>query len=128
MSKNIYVVYIHDDYKLSLNVGKNDGINLNNRFLIYTLSDHEIIDPATKESLGYLELVKGTGKVIHVQDNMCTIESDKYENSLPRKIIRKNSPSFIINPLLEGPVEETIIEKEHIPFDNPEVGDLAKLF
>ena len=59
---------------------------------------------------------------------MCTIESDKYENSLPRKTIRKRSPSFIINPLNEGPVEETIIEKEHIPFDNPEVGDLAKLF
>ena len=128
MQKKICVVYVHDDYKLVLNVGEKDGVCLGKRFLVYTLSDHEIMDPTTHLPLGYLELVKGTGKVTHVQENMCTIESDRYENSLPKKTIRKKSPSLILNPLGEGTVEETVIEKEYIPFDNPEVGVFAKSF
>lgn len=125
MSKQLCVVHIQDDYKLVLNIGSNDSIKNGTRFLIYALSDHPIIDPVSNESLGFLEIVKGTGKVIHLQDTMCTIESDKYENSLPRKTIRKIKPS-IFSPFDDGPTEETVVEREHIPFDNPEIGDFAK--
>lgn len=127
MKKQICVVHVQDDYKVSLNVGSKDGVSKGNSFLIYTLSDHEIIDPISKESLGFLEFVKGTGTVIHVQENMCTIESNKYENSLPRKTIRKNAGSSLIVALNgSSTTEETVIEREHVPFDNPEIGDFAK--
>ncbi len=127
MAKQICVVHVQDDYKVSLNVGSKDGICKGNTFLIYTLSDHEIIDPISKEPLGFLEFVKGTGTVIHVQENMCTIESNKYENSLPKKTIRKNAGTSLIAALNgASTTEETIIEREHIPFEDPEVGDFAK--
>lgn len=125
MEKQICIVSVIDDYKVVLNVGAKDGVSMGNRFLIYTLSDQQIIDPITQEPLGFLEYVKGTGTVTHIQDTMCTIESDKYENSHPRKVIRRNSSYAVLNPL-GGSTEETIIEKEHIPFDDPQIMDLAK--
>lgn len=121
--KNIKVVHVlNDDYKVVLNVGRNDGIRNNQRFLVYALSDHEIIDPDTKKSLGFLEIVKGSGKVVHVQDNMCTIESDKYKSTPVRKKIRN---AGVLSSLYE-PVEEIVTTNEHFPFDDPEIGDLAK--
>lgn len=117
------VVDIFDDkYKLVINAGTNKNVKIGNRFLVYALSDHEIFDPDTKESLGYLEIVKGTGKVIHVQEKMCTIESDVYEASQPTKIIRTK------NPLLAGfgTTEEQTSSREHVPFDSPEIGNFAK--
>ena len=68
MSKIFKVVKILDDYKLAINAGAKDQISLGQKFLIYSLSDEEIIDPDTNQSLGYLEIVKGTGIVTHVQE------------------------------------------------------------
>lgn len=125
MKSNIKVVSVlDDDYKIVLNVGEFDGVSFGQRFLIYSLSDHEIIDPDTGDSLGFLEIVKGTGKVIHIQDKMCTIESNKYEDSLPQKITRRSKSLFEISPPI---IEETKIERNHLPFESPSIGDLAKL-
>lgn len=90
------------------------------RFLIYSLSDHEIIDPDTNESLGFLEFVKGTGSVVHIQDKMCTIESDRYETSPPRII--RTKPNVYTGSV----TEERITDKVLIPFEDVVVGDLAK--
>ena len=62
-----FVASIINEYKVVINRGIKHDIRLGQRFLIYKLSDEEIIDPITKEPLGYLEIVKGTGKVIHLQ-------------------------------------------------------------
>lgn len=123
MSQYKVVEILNDDYKLVLNAGTNKGIKTGNRFLIYALSEHEIIDPDTSESLGYLEIVKGTGKVVHVQDKMCTIESDAYEISPPTKIIRKQN---LLLGAYGGTTEEHTSSKEQIPFESPEIGDFAK--
>ena len=121
--KNVKVANVLDDnFKVILNVGQNDGIHIGQRFLIYALSDHEILDPDTKESLGFLEIIKGSGKVVHLQATMCTVESDKYESIPVKKIFRKSS-AFA---LMEEPVEETTITKSLLPFNDPQIGDLAK--
>lgn len=123
MENQIRVAHIQDEYKLVLNIGTDDNIKIGQRFLIYALSDYEILDPISKKSLGYLEIVKGTGTVIHVQQNMCTIESDQYENSAPKKIIRRNN---MLSSVWNDTIEETTTEKEHVPFEDPEIGDFAK--
>lgn len=68
--------------RLVINRGEEHGVKHSQRFLIYELSDEEIIDPITKESLGYLESYKGTGKIVHLQDKMSILESDKPHNEL----------------------------------------------
>jgi hypothetical protein len=120
MNQYKVVQILNDDYKIVINAGDNKGIKKGQRFLVYALSDHEIFDPDTQKSLGFLEIVKGTGKVIHVQEKMATIESDVYETSQPTKIIRKN-PMYGF-----GSTEEETVSREHIAFDNPRIGDFVK--
>ena len=121
MSQYKVVKILDDGYKIVINAGTNKGIKLGQHYMVYALSDFEILDPDTKESLGYLEIVKGTGKVVHIQEKLATIESDLYEVSQPTKIIRKN-PMYGFGTT----EEERISQREHLPFDNPQIGDLVK--
>ena len=121
MKKNIRVVKVIDEYKLVINVGSADGISMDQRFLVYENDDEEIFDPDTKESLGFIELVKGTGKVIHVQEKMSTIESCVYTSS-PVKTVHKN-PLF---GSYAGYTETTESNRQQVPFDCPKTGDFAK--
>ena len=129
MDKQPKVVYVSsDNCKVSLNVGCCNGVSLGDKFLVYSLSDHEIIDPDTKESLGFLEFVKGSGKVVHVQEKLCTIESNTYKKPKPTKTITKHIPNTFMASFGTQTTEETVIdgESEQVPFDNPQIGDLAK--
>lgn len=103
------VAKIIDDYKVVINRGSNHGVNEGDRYLVYEISE-EIIDPISGEPLGRLELAKGTGKVIHVQEKISIIESD-----------RKRSPPITSN------VISMLSGGEPLPFDNPEVGNQVKL-
>jgi len=94
-----------------INSGEKDGIQLGQRFLIYELSDEEIIDPATNESLGYLEIPKGTGRIASVQENMAVLESDQERTSKP------GPWSGVIDAITAG---------AKAPFRDPEVGDPLK--
>ncbi len=111
------VVKVIDSCKLAINRGKIHGLKQGQRLLVYSLSPQEIQDPNTGESLGYLEMVKGTGQVIHLQEKMCTIESDK-QKTLTRKI--QNNIYFG----LKGEIVES--ERNLVPFEEPEMGDLVK--
>lgn len=114
--------------QLVISKGSSSGLKDGMRFLIYKLSDEDIIDPQTKENLGKLEIVKGTGRIIHLQEKMATIESDKFSISRPRKIIKTSATNrfgLIFEP--HQTIEEIDPEPSTlIKFDSPEVGDLAK--
>lgn len=111
------VVKVIDSCKLAINRGKIHGLKQGQRLLVYSLSVQEIQDPNTGESLGYLEIVKGTGQVIHLQEKMCTIESDK------QKILTRKIQSNIYLGFRDEIVES---EKNLVPFEDPETGDLVK--
>lgn len=112
--KNITVAKVLDgDYKLVLNVGKNDGVALGDKFIVYSLSKEDIIDPSTRESLGKLEIVKGRGEVTHVQEKMCIIDS----------IEKKSNTTKTIN--ITGFPTSTVSYND-VPFSDPLVGDYAK--
>jgi hypothetical protein len=104
------VARVLDDATIVINKGSDNGIKLGQRFLIYSVTDKEIIDPATNEALGYLENPKGTGKVTHVQEKISIIASDrKYEREYPIRFT--------------GETETKLVSE---PFKNPKVADLAK--
>jgi len=116
------VVKIINDSRIVINRGEEHGIRKGMKTLIYNLSDEEIKDLDTGESLGYLEIVKGTGVVIHTQPTMSTIESDKTINktkTIVNKSIFRPSPFY---------PEPEIVESlpEMVPFENPELGDMVK--
>ncbi len=120
MSKIFKVVKILDDYKLVINAGSEQQVSVGQRFLIYSLSDKEIIDPDTNRSLGYLEIVKGTGIVTHVQEKMSTLESDTYHSSSKR--VKRTSPF----PVIGSSIEEIESDKIQDPFDSAKIGDFTK--
>ena len=128
MSKVFIVAKIlDDDMKLVLNAGTNEKIKEGYRFLIYSLGE-DVLDPDTKQSLGPLEIIKGTGVVVHVQEQICTIESDM---EIKGKTIQTKvkPPEWKQSIFMYGEGERTEIRQEdpmEKPFDNPEVGDFAK--
>ena len=106
----IKIIKVIDDYKVVINKGSLDGIKYGQSFLIYK-EDEELFDPDTKESLGFLEIVKGKGKIVHLQPKISTIESTS------KKIIKTN------RGIMFG---GTVVTEEDLPFDNVEVNDLVK--
>lgn len=123
------IAKVIDDTNVVLNIGSNENVSINDRFLIYQIGE-EIFDPDTKESLGNFEIVKGYGKVTHIQNTMCTLTSDKIKREQSRKIITTQKSNGLLSQYFEtNPkelVEEIPGEEYIVPFDNPEIGDLAK--
>lgn len=113
------VVSVLNNYRLVINRGQSDNIKLGQRMLVYELSDNPVVDPETGESLGHIELVKGTGKIVHVQERLSTIESDRYGQS--DSFIRRPKPWEIDS----GP-EEVRRPAPLVPFDSPKAGDKVK--
>ena len=93
--------------------------------MIYDLSDEEIKDIDTNESLGFLEIVKGIGRVIHVQEKLATLESAQIMPS-EKRIIKSSSEANLW--IIRSPtVEETVVEPPKIkPFEDPMRGDMVK--
>ena len=123
-----------DGYTVAINRGARDGVQMGQRFCIYAVSDEPINDPNTGESLGQLEIVKGTGKVINVQERMSSIESDRYGSGQTKRVIKHADKSpllkswIMVDPSFREHLEEEIIEmpSNRLPFENARVGDRAK--
>lgn len=111
------VISIINSYKLAINRGTIHGLKEGQRVLVYRMSEEELRDPNTGESLGYLEIVKGKGRVIHVQEKMCTIESDQKQS---RRMATKRTGTYGFGE----EVMETL--DELVPFEDAEIGDMVK--
>ena len=112
------VVKVIDDYKLVMNRGEQNGIREGQRMMVYRIDEEEILDPHTGESLGFLELVRGTGRVIFVQDKISIIETDQ------KKTYRKRIEN---TPFALSSYKSEVVESDELkPFDNAQVGDLVK--
>jgi hypothetical protein len=106
------VAHVINPSQVVMNRGWIHDVKVWQRMLIYRTGDQEIKDPESGESLGYLDRVKGTGQVIHVQEKICIVESD--QRKFPRRI---RSAWGLAAEIIEG---------EALPFDHPEVGDWVK--
>lgn len=114
------VVEVVDDYRVVINRGA-ATVRKGQRFLIYAIGK-ELFDPETNESLGRLEVVRGTGVVTHVQEKICTISSDRKTSPLKRTM----RPSVGVYAIFQN--RDEVIEEQgsEIPFDDPAIGDHAK--
>lgn len=108
------VAAVLDKFLVVLNKGAKDGVTLGQSFLIYSIGP-EIKDPVTGHSLGPIELVKGRGKVIHLQESVATLRSTE------EKPVYSPTPL----PILTFGRPRPIRYEEH-PFVNIEVGDVAR--
>ena len=52
-----------------------DGVSVGMKFMVYGHSEEQIEDPETGADLGVLEIPKGEGRVIHLQEKIATIIS-----------------------------------------------------
>lgn len=122
--KKIKVVEIISPYQIILNCGLESGYSNGQKFLIYGLGK-TIKDPDTGEDLETLEIVRGKGKIIHLQNKICTIESIEI-NETPTTITRKSPVGNTLSLLGMGPTEETQLRRDKMPFDEVQIGDLAR--
>lgn len=118
--------------QLVINQGVRDGIKLGDRFLVFGNGPH-IADPDTGADLGALELVRGQGEVVHVQEQMATIRSTERSRNRPAKrIIRDPATRAALGLALSGIIAPTSVVEEELyaegerPFDSVQLGDLAK--
>jgi len=120
------VVKVIDEYTIVINRGSDHGVSKGDQFLVYFVDPEGLTDPETGESLGNLEVIRGTGSAIHVQQKICTIKSNR-NVSRGRVIRRTSNPAFGLLGSL-GAEKETIEEpeKEALPFDDAEVRDKVK--
>ncbi len=116
------IVKILSPVKLVINRGSNHDVKPNSRFLIYSLGDEILTDPETGKSLGKLEIVKGTGRVTHVQEKIATLESDQKQPA-KRTIIKRTGGLAIFGVSEE---EELTPSDNLLNFEEPEIGDKAK--
>lgn len=81
-NKKWRVIKIFDEYHVLVNAGADDGINEGDLLKILGTTG-KIIDPETKKSLGTLEKVKASVRVIHMQKNMCVAENVESYKTAP---------------------------------------------
>ncbi len=105
IKKRIRVTNVLSPSQVILNIGSRDGVSENDEFIIYGLSEDEIIDPDTGKSLGHFEHYRGVGIVEQVQGTMCILNALPANRFGPFKLVA-NSISGI--------------------FNNPQIGDYAK--
>lgn len=124
MSKTIKVVAINTPYQVVLNVGSDDGISTNYKFLIFGLGKM-VTDLDTGEPLEQLEIPRGKGRVIHLQNKICTIEStDTTETPTTIRRINKLTSRFA---MMFPDTETTEIRRDKQPFNEVQIGDFARL-
>jgi len=109
------VAKVIDGFRVVINKGGLDGVKIGDYYKIISCVG-EITDPDGRGSLGKLEIPKGRGRIIHVQENMSLLESNTPE--APRKIMLKQKSWF-------GNVVEEVVTPNIKSFDSPERGDLV---
>ena len=109
--------------RIVINRGFEHKIKLAQKMLLYSLSDEKIHDPETGEFLGYLEIYKGTGKVITVQEKLSVIELDR--DKLTQALV-KSMTHPLFSPNFSPEFSKNLTKDNKIPFEDPQVRDLVK--
>lgn len=122
-SKIFKVVMIMSPYQLVINGGEDAGLKKGQRVLVYGIGEM-IKDPETGEDLEQIEIVRGTGEVVHLQEKIATIESDMSEE---RPVTIKRKSGYGAMASVFGDTEETEINRNDVPFDDPQVGDSIRI-
>lgn len=121
---NAKVLKVLSDYEIVINIGRDGGVEKGDSVRVYAIGDM-ITDPETGEEYERLEIVRGNGKVTHVQQKISTVLSSETRPA-PTKI-RRTSGGIAILSGSPSTVEETS-PPEPAPFRSPQPGDSVLLF
>ncbi len=80
------VAAILDDQRLLINLGIEQGVSINDRFVIFEFGN-DITDPETGQSLGKLELIKAQVEAIHVQEKMSLVMPIQKETTTSSSVL-----------------------------------------
>lgn len=140
------VIYVIDDApvpsRLVINRGSRHGVKVGDRFLVFGYGP-DLKDPDTGENLGRLEIVRGRGQVVHVQDDMATLKSLERRFRRPARPLVRDLPAgaltqallgrTVLDDALTGPffgagraIEDEVEPEQDMPFHGAALGDLAK--
>lgn len=118
------VAHIENRNRIVINKGADYGVEEGDRYLIYSLGP-EIFDPDTNESLGRLEIIKGKGVVINVQQKLSVIETEK-----PAVKVKTRKIPGITSGIASAFADRVEIIEEKFPteeFYDVKEGDCARL-
>ena len=79
------IIKILDDKRVIVNLGYNEGVKKDMKFIIYDEGE-EIIDPESYISLGKREIMKHKIKAIHIQEKFSIMVSDVWVKSIIDKL------------------------------------------
>lgn len=79
-AQKFLVAHIINNRRVIVNAGANVGIKKGMHCTIYEEGE-EIFDPATQESLGPFENIKGLARVVQVDEKKSIVESYKFKQS-----------------------------------------------
>lgn len=119
---HLKVVKIISPYQVVINGGSESGLRPGQRLLIYDVGEM-IEDPESGEELEAIEILRGTGRIVHLQTKIATVESDMKEDE-PITIKRTSNLSSIRG--LFGDTEQTEIRRREVAFDEPQIGDYVR--
>ena len=101
---------------------------MNERYLVYATGP-ELFDPDTNEALGSLEMVRGTGYVSQVQENISVLKSMETKrvprlNAEIEQALRPAASNLFVRPARVANPRDFV--NEPAPFDKASNGDYAK--
>lgn len=99
--ENYKVARIIDDMNIVLNCGDFDGINIGDKFNIYSSTPSIITDPDTGKSIGELFAIKAKVQAVKVFDKMCICQS-AYEGyslaALASSVLKEKRSPLNVDP------------------------------
>jgi hypothetical protein len=121
------VVHITSPFEVVINHGQSDFVKPGDRFVIFG-EGPQIRDPDSGQDLGTLELVRGQGEVIHVQDHLATIRTlQRNRIHATKRITRELGGLYALADMGRKLVEEELAPEQEAPFVGVCLGDHARL-
>ena len=120
MTKEMNIAKIISTKQIVVNAGSNDGLKVGDKLeIIDKFGDEPIVDPDTGESLGTLDLIKGTVIVSKVYPHMAIADSPKVS-----PLLQAMRPGLLSSPLYGSSYQEDLnVDPSQITGGLPEAGD-----
>jgi hypothetical protein len=96
--------------KVIINKGSDDGFKMGQKLCVYAKGE-DVIDPVTGNSLGCIEIIKGYGYIVQIQERMSVVEANN--------MTEKEKVYAALSIYRDGP-------RRSAAFDDVHVGDLVK--
>lgn len=129
LAKVVHVVdpgFTDGPLEVVINRGTLQGVKLGDRFLVFGIGPH-LNDPDTGEDLGEIELVRGRGEVIHVQEHVATLRTlERRQIRSAKSISRDGLANLALTGEPGNEIKEELAPEAEMPFEAARLGDLAK--